>query len=110
MITRTALLAAFAQAILLVAPHAAAFPDQPHASGAAANPPADSAHAVLYVASEQNVGYAVSFDASQSKGTNPLGKVDIFGIKTYTWDFADGTPQQSSAYLPTLSHTFILER
>ncbi len=52
------------------------------------------------------MGYAVCFDASQSKGMNPLGKVDIFGIRIYTWDFADGTPRQSSAYLPTLTHTF----
>lgn len=37
---------------------------------------------------------------------NPLGEVDIFGIKTYTWKFGDGAPDESSAYLPTATHTF----
>jgi hypothetical protein len=67
------------------------------------------ARAVLYVGTEQNVGYAVGFDASQSKGTNPLGQVDSFGIESYAWDFADGTSPQSSAYLPTITHTLAME-
>ena len=62
--------------------------------------------AVLYVSPKQDVGYLVCLDGSQSRGMNPMGTNDIYGIRNYRWQFGDGTPEQSSEYLPTVTHTF----
>lgn len=63
--------------------------------------------AKIFVGSQQNVGYTVSIDGSQSTGRNPMGDDgDIFGIKTYTWDFGDGSEIQSGDYLNTISHIY----
>jgi hypothetical protein len=38
--------------------------------------------AILHVGGQQNVSYAVSLDASQSKGMNPISERNIFSTKT----------------------------
>jgi PKD repeat protein len=64
------------------------------------------AQAMIIAGAKQNVGYIVSLDGSQSNGVNPFGQVDMYGIKHYAWSFGDGTPDQASEYLTTVTHTF----
>jgi hypothetical protein len=73
-------------------------------------PPPDqgtSATAKIIVGAKQQVGYDISFDGISSTGTGPYNKTDDkFGIKTYYWNFGDGTPIQSSTYYPMITHKY----
>jgi hypothetical protein len=63
--------------------------------------------AVIHVGSQQQVGYTVCIDGSQSTGRNPMGTDgDIFGIRTYTWNFGDGSPEVSGEYFGMITHVY----
>ncbi|MCK4731306.1 MAG: PKD domain-containing protein [Methanophagales archaeon] len=63
--------------------------------------------AIIHVGSQQQVGYTVCFDGSQSTGRNPMGTDgDIFGIRTHTWIFGDGSPEKSGEYFGTVTHVY----
>ncbi len=64
------------------------------------------AQALIIAGAKQNVGYLVGLDGSQSKGMNPFGQVDVYGVKHYAWNFGDGTADQASEYLTTVTHVF----
>ena len=72
-----------------------------------ANSQAEQPEAVIYVGNQQNTGYVISIDGSQSTGRNPMGRYgDIFGINSYNWDFGDGSNTQSGNYLNTVTHVY----
>jgi parallel beta-helix repeat protein len=76
-------------------------------SSESAQSQAQTPEAVIHAGSQQNVGYTISIDCSQSTGRNPMGvEGDIFGIKTYTWDFGDGSEEQSGDYFNTITHVY----
>jgi hypothetical protein len=62
--------------------------------------------AVLHVGSEQNVGYTVSVDGSESYGNSD----DPFTVKDqivdFHWDFGDGSPSENGELLNTHTHVF----
>jgi hypothetical protein len=65
-----------------------------------------TATARITVGTKQQVGYDISFDGSTSTGYGPYGATDKFGIKTYYWNFGDGTPVQSSTYYGIHTHKY----
>jgi chitodextrinase len=60
--------------------------------------------AVMNAGSQQQTGYPVEFDASDSHGASTYGVSD--GIRNQSWDFGDGTPVQTGEYLTTVTHAF----
>ena len=65
-----------------------------------------AATATIYVGAQQQAGYAVYMDGSQSIGRNPNGLDDIFGIREYSWDFGDGSEEEFGEFLNTASHVY----
>ena len=66
----------------------------------------NSATAKITVGTKQQTGYEVSFDGMGSTGYGPYGATDKYGIKTYFWNFGDGSPTQSSMYYGIHTHKY----
>jgi hypothetical protein len=69
-------------------------------------PVAAGVEAVITVGPNQQTGYPVCFGGSDSRGINPWGAADRFGIEWFTWDFGDSSTVISGEYLNTVRHTY----
>ena len=54
--------------------------------------------AVVHVGSQQNVGYTVCFDGSDSFGDGGDKFIEKDEIMNFIWNFGDGTPEESGEY------------
>lgn len=69
---------------------------------ASASPPT----AVLYAGRQQNVGYTVCLDGSDSYGGSGNRFTEKDEIVNFIWDFGDGTKKESGEYLNTHTHVY----
>jgi PKD repeat protein len=76
---------------------------QSHSSSLAAQ---SSPVAILHVGNDQNVGYTISVDGSESygDGDDPFTVRDE--IVDFAWDFGDGSVPENGEYLNTHAHVF----
>ena len=63
--------------------------------------------ASIYVPSKNEQGTWICLDGSNSTGTNPMGvSGDFSGIKSYSWNFGDGSPVDTGAFNNTITHKY----
>jgi PKD repeat protein len=62
--------------------------------------------AILYVGTQQNVGYTFCVDGSDSHSASTDHFTNKDEITTFIWDFGDGTPVEQGEYLNTHTHSY----